>query len=145
MEHTASPLLFAPELCLYRVSIPNIISLTTYTSVDSYRRMLVRCFCCCFLTLLLSSIVCEAITRQEFFGYNYLFNTINGSLPKELDGISYVNVTPYDVLFPFFGEKYEGLQVSVRVRRYIDQLSGIWQCSLVFKSLECSFGLHARA
>ena len=100
------------------MSIPNIISLTTYASVDSYRRMLARCFCCCFLILLLSNIACEAITRQEFFGYNYLFNTINGSLPKELDGISYVNVTPYDVLFPFFGEKYEGLQVSVRVRRY---------------------------
>ena len=48
------------------------------------------------------------------------FYTINGSLPKELDGISYVNATPYEVLFPFFGENYEGLQVSVRtrVRRY---------------------------
>ena len=80
--------------------------------------MLVRCFCCCSLTLLLSNFVCEAITRQEFFGYNYPFNATNGSLPKKLDGISYVNLTPYDVLFPFFGEKYGGLQVSVRVRRY---------------------------
>ena len=77
--------------------------------------MLVRRFCCS-LTLLLSSIVCEAITRQEFFGYP--FNNINGNLPAADDGISYVNLTLYEILFPFFGEKYGGLQVSVRVRRY---------------------------
>ena len=80
--------------------------------------MLARCFCCCSLTLLLSNIVCEAITRQEFFGYP--FNTINGNLPEVDDGISYVNAQPmlHDVLFPFSGEEYRGLQVSVRVRRY---------------------------
>ena len=102
-------------ICLYHINIRR-----QYASVD--RRMLARCFCCCFFTLLLSSFVCEAITRQEFFDfYNYgnPFNATNGSLPKELDGISYVNLTLYDVLFPFFGEKYGGLQVSVRVRRSI--------------------------
>ena len=79
--------------------------------------MLARCFYCCFLTLLLSNIVCEAITRQEFFGYP--FNTINGNLPAEDDDISdNTQLMLHDVLFPFFGEKYGGLQVSVRVRRY---------------------------
>ena len=60
-----------------------------------------------FVLFILSDVGCEAITKQEFFGYP--FNTVSGYLPKKDDTVRYITLNN---VFPFLGEKYRGMQVS---------------------------------
>ena len=60
-----------------------------------------------YFALFILTDVCEAITKQEFFGYP--FDTVNGDLPKKNDDVSYITLNN---VFPFLGKKYRGMQVS---------------------------------